>query len=160
MDKLEKSKLQPVPAPWPQPVEGPHHCHSTGSVLVCVLVCMSVASALVVATTKTALQAQRQLRHQRQLRQTELLAEAGIERAVRRLSGDSSYRGETWELTTDVLPGYGAGQTRIVVAAVPEQSPLSYRIEVVARLGADSADGIQRSQKIVIATGPSGTQPP
>ena len=144
----------------PQPGQRPNHHRPNGSVLVCVLVCVSVASALVVAMTKTALQAHRQLRHQRQLRQTELLVEASIERAVVRLSEDSAYRGETWELASKILPGYGAGRVRIVVAAEAESSPRSYRIEVVARLPADTPDGIQRSHEILVATDPGGTRPP
>jgi hypothetical protein len=131
----------------------------SGTVLVCVLVCMSVASALVVATTRTALQAHRQLRRQRQLQQTELLVEAGIERAVWRLGEDAEYRGETWNLAPNTLPGYGAPRVQIVVTSDPVRSSLSHRIHVVARLPVGSTRFLQRSHVLRVAAGPGTTDP-
>ncbi len=129
----------------------PHH--RDGTVLVCVLICMAVASALVVGATRSALRSQRQLRVQRQLRQTELLAEAAIERAVRQLGHNVHYRGETWELSAHALPNDEAASARIAVTPLPKVSPTEYQIVVTARLGPDSPDSIRRSIEIIVSTG-------
>ena len=109
-----------------------------------------MVSVRVVATTR-AVQAHRQLRHQRQLRQTELLAEAAVDRAVRRLGRDARYRGETWELAPGGLPGIGPGRARIGVTPLPEDSPRAYRIEVTAQLGSTSPGRIRRSLEMVVS---------
>jgi Tfp pilus assembly protein PilX len=132
--------------------------HRNGTVLVCVLVCVAVASALVVGATRSALRTHRQLRVQRQLRQTELLAEAAVERAIRQLGHNVQYRGETWELSPHALPEDEAASARIAVTPLPKVSPTEYRIVVTARLGPDSPDPIRRSIEIIVPAGPDNVQ--
>lgn len=88
----------------------------TGAVLIGVLVCLSIATAIAALTVRHSLDARRQGRVERQVRQTQYLLDAGIRRATERLRADESYVGETWEPTA-ALPRFGAARVEIRVAA-------------------------------------------
>ncbi|MFK8113268.1 MAG: hypothetical protein AB8B91_13755 [Rubripirellula sp.] len=64
--------------------------------MICVLVCMLIAIALVGSTLKHSLQARREVRTQYQMLQTELLLDAGILRASQGMMESPDYQGETW----------------------------------------------------------------
>jgi len=113
------------------------------SILVCVLACMVVATALVVAATRSALQARHEVRTQRQLRQMELVLEAGIQRAARQLSADPQFNGETWTLSESTIPGLGSAQVEIEVSSHGDGLP--QQVQVVARLPATGPPVVQRS---------------
>src|SRR5690606_1932738 len=117
-----------------------------GVVLICALVCLSVATALVVTTVQQSLGVRRQGRMQWQLRQTEYLLDAGIRRAVARLSADEDYAGETWQPAA-ALPGFASVAVEIDVLPSDEESS-TRQVTVVARLSrSDSlAFRTQRSQ--------------
>ena len=135
--------------------EGGDH-RRRGSVLICVLVCLSIATALVTATIRTALQARHQVRTQHQLRQTELLLEAGVVRAVRKFGSEAEYTGERWDLVGDTIPGFDAVRVEIEV----ERSGLSgaRRIHVVARLPTDLETSVKRSHVILADTHAASTK--
>jgi len=124
-------------------------------VLVCMLICVAIATSLVSATLLSALRARRELRLQRQLRQTELLLAAGLERAVARLHAHPAYPGETWQLDPATLPGYPPGQVRIEVTPIqtedrPSGRPERAQIYVVARLSNNKLRGTQRSDTLTL----------
>jgi hypothetical protein len=128
---------------------------SRGMVLVCMLVCVAIATSLVTATLQSALRARHELRLQRQLRQTELLLTAGLERAVARLRSDAAYSGEMWELDPATLPGNPPGRVRIEVTSVRAEESSSDRpgprqIHVVARLSSGVLRGTQRSDTLIL----------
>ncbi|MGI9472992.1 MAG: hypothetical protein ACR2NZ_15740 [Rubripirellula sp.] len=100
-----------------------------GTLVICVLVCLLVASSMVIATTRSALQARRECRVQQQLRQTELLLDAGVRRAAGQLNNDADYQGEQWTL----LPI--ADLTPVIQITVNGDSESRSEIEVVASLG-------------------------
>jgi len=115
-----------------------------GSVLVGVLVCLAIATALVTSSVRTALNARRVMRTQQQLRQTELLLTAGIGRATRQLQMAADYTGETWDLPSGVFPRSGAAQVLIDISSSSTQD-LSRSISVTARLSTGPHTTIQRS---------------
>lgn len=129
-----------------------------GSVLICVLVCLSVATALVTASVHTALQARRQMRAYRQLRQTELLLEAGAQRAVGQLRASADYTGEMWNLAVTTIPGFESARVEIEVEGATGDT--LRRIHVVARLPAGEAPGVQRSTTLLVDTPKSPTKSP
>jgi hypothetical protein len=116
--------------------------HRRASVLICVLVCMAVATALVLATTRSALRARREIQSHRQLRQVEFVLEAGIQRAARRLAADAKYSGETWILSNTAVPDLESAQ--IVIGVSPRE------VQVVARLPAEGPTVVQRSYRFSI----------
>lgn len=104
-----------------------------GALLICVLVCMLVASAMVTVITGTALQSRRNLRLQHQLRQTELLLDAGILRAANQVRRSDQYEGETWR-PGDALTRFDNPVVEIRIANVDGPDG-STHVEVVASLG-------------------------
>lgn len=114
------------------------------SILICVLVCLAVATALVVQTTRSALQGRRDALTQRHLRQTELLLEAGVERAAQRLGADVEYTGEIWSLSAESIPGCSLAQVEITVPSL-DDGAWPRRVQVVASLSAGGPNVIQRS---------------
>ena len=121
----------------------PPRCDRRASILICVLVCLAVATALVVQATQSALRARRDVRSQRHLRQTELLLEAGVQRAAQRLSANADYAGETWDLSAQAIPGCDSAEIVIAVSSLDGDWPR--RVQVVARLSAGAPDVVQRS---------------
>ena len=94
--------------------------HRRGILLVAVIVCMAVVMGIVGTLLRGALSARRQLRVDRDLRQVELLLDAGVDRAAAKLATDPDYEGETWSIPADEIINAGAGK---VVIAIPDASP-------------------------------------
>jgi hypothetical protein len=111
-----------------------------GSIVVCVLVCLLVASTMVTVTTTWALRSRREVRLGHQMRQTELLLDAGVLRAARRLQDSSDYQGESWRPAA-AITRFDNALVEIRVTA-DEQDSASRRVEVIASLGF-SADDVQ-----------------
>lgn len=108
--------------------------HRPAIVLICALVCLSVATALVVMTTRQSLDARRHGRVQWQLRQSEYLLAAGIRRAVAGLVGSGiDYSGETWQPAA-ALPRFETILVEIRVSPLADE-PSSRQVTVLARLG-------------------------
>lgn len=105
----------------------------SGALLICVLVCLLVSSAMVTATTRSALQSRRNVRLQHQMRQTELLLDAGVLRAASQLQRSDRYQGETWRPDSEWIP-FDDPLVEIRILRV-EKTDDSTRVEVVATLG-------------------------
>jgi type II secretory pathway component PulK len=118
-----------------------HRKPRSGALLICVLVCLLVASAMVTATTRSALQSRRDVRLQHQMRQTELLLDAGILRAVSQLQRSNDYQGETWR-PKNALARFDNPSLEIRVSVGEKNKNDSRRIEVIASLGA--ADNLKQ----------------
>lgn len=119
-------------------IHGPRRSRG-GAVLVCVLVCLLVATSLVTSMTRNALRFRRDVRAQHQLRQTELLLDAGVLRAARRLQRANDYRGESWR-PEGAIDRFDNPQVEIRVESIDGDSR---RVEVAASLGAGGDDGRQ-----------------
>jgi hypothetical protein len=122
------------------------HARSTrrqGTLVVCVLVCLLVASTIATAMTQSALRARREIRLGHQMRQTELLLDAGILRAARKIQVSEHYEGEAWRPTTAISRFEGA-LVEISVQA-DEQQAGWLRVNVTASLGTTS-DGAERKR--------------
>ena len=109
-----------------------------GTLVVCVLVCLLVASSMVVATTQSALRTRRECRTQQQLRQTELLLDAGIRRAIAQLNANEDYEDEEW------TPPSISGLTPLVRIQVERESDRP-TVQVVASLGIRESSGAFRA---------------
>lgn len=120
------------------------------SVLVAVLVCLAIASTLVTSSVHTALNARRAMRTQHQLRQTELLLAAGIQRAAKKMQLSDDYTGETWELSSQVIFNAESAQVTIDITSVAENA--SRKVNVTARLSTGPHTSIQRSYSFSVDT--------
>ena len=114
-----------------------------GSSLICVLVALLIVMGLTGSMLKTALRARHAVRQERQFSQTQFLLEAGIQRAVSKLSGDGEYRGETWRLDSTAIPGHDSAVVEIAVT--PGDNGEAMNVQIVAQLPADSPLSIQRT---------------
>ena len=68
-----------------------------GFLVICVLVCIGVATSIISLSTAEALRARRAAKHSQQMRQTEYLRDAGILMSATQLANSVEYSGETWE---------------------------------------------------------------
>ena len=93
-----------------------------------------------------ALGARRQLRAERDLRQAELLLQAGADRAALQLVRQTDYRGETWTTPAQALAGRG----QVTIEALHDSATIPWRIHIVAEYPLGSERSIRRSQTFVI----------
>jgi type II secretory pathway pseudopilin PulG len=139
------------------------HRQQRGTILIGVLTCLLIVSGLAVAMVKSALTARKAVRSELQQAQTQFLLEAGIQRAVDKLSRDTDYQGEIWELPAEALESVrnpppqpltqnhsGEGDSnRSILASIEIQVTTSdegpFQVTVVAQLPADSPLSIRRS---------------
>jgi hypothetical protein len=105
---------------------------------------------------QSSLRAQRQLHPERDLRQTELLLDAGADRAIYRLSHEPEYRGETWLLAADSIVGTSAGQVTIHCSRDVVSKP--WQVTVLAEYPLDGALTIRRSRLLQIQPTSSPSQ--
>ena len=119
-----------------------------GAVLVAALVCLLIVMTMLGGMLLAAVRSTRQLQRERDLRQCELLLDAGLDRAAQRLATDATYRGEIWSLTFDAITGSGEGQVTIEVASASDAT--SQQINVVAEYPLGGETSIQRSRSILV----------
>lgn len=115
-----------------------------GAVLVAALVCLLIVMALLGAMLQGALRARRQLHAERDLRQAELLLQAGMDRAADRLANDADYRGETWDLPAASIVGGGKGQATIEASRSSDDEP--WRVRVISEYPLGDELSIRRSR--------------
>jgi type II secretory pathway component PulK len=82
-----------------------------GMLAIITLVTLTVVMALGASLLTGTLQAHRQLRRERDVRQADLLVRAGFHRAQHQLAKSSEYRGETWEFADAEITIKVAGDT-------------------------------------------------
>jgi Tfp pilus assembly protein PilX len=125
-----------------------HSRERRGAVIVASLVCMLVVMAILGAMLRGTLRNFRQMRSERDLRQAELLLEAGSQRAAHKLAADSNYRGETWNLPADAIAGAGEGRVTIEVTPTAGTTPSNAKIVAEYPLGGQTS--IRRSLVVQI----------
>jgi Tfp pilus assembly protein PilX len=120
-----------------------------GTILICVLTCLLIVTGLAVAMVKSALNARKAVRSELQQAQAQFLLEAGIQRAVDRLSRDANYQGETWELPAASLNDSAPAIVIITVTASADDSPAI--VSVISQLPADSPLSVRRSHTFTLS---------
>jgi Tfp pilus assembly protein PilX len=99
-----------------------------GVTMIIVVVCLIVAGMLLVSLLRTALLHDRQLTYEQYRAQAGWIAEAGLERASRRLALASDYAGETW----NIEPGrFGGADGALVVIRIAREETRPSRRKVV-----------------------------
>jgi len=124
-----------------------------GTVIVAALVCMLVVMAILGAMLRGTLRNFRQMRNERNLRQAELLLEAGSQRAAYKLAADTNYHGETWNLLTEALAG--AGEGRVTIEIMPAAQAGLRNAKVLAEYPLGGQTSIRRSIVFQIPAQPS-----
>jgi len=93
-----------------------------GMILIFILACLAIASALLLTGVKLAVSSHRVARSFAWSAQCEWLAESGLDRAAVQLAIDANYIGETWKIPAEKIDGINAGIVRIEVKPVADQS--------------------------------------
>ena len=114
-----------------------------GAVLIVAIVCLSIATAIAIAGVRHALMARRQARVDQQLRQTELLLDAGLRRAIKALSVDREYQGERWALDPALTGFAGTFEAATVEIKAAAQDDGQRVFEVIAAIGPASNPAYQ-----------------
>jgi type II secretory pathway pseudopilin PulG len=126
----------------------------SGVVLICVIACLAVASVLVALAVQSSLRSRREARLQLQLRQTELLCEAGVMRAAKQVAKAQNYSGEQWRPDLN-LENYHDAIVEIVVNDLEpdaqQSQPNSKQATVVAKLDSylDQDGAMQRTHSFI-----------
>jgi Na+-transporting NADH:ubiquinone oxidoreductase subunit NqrC len=135
-----------------------------GLVLVCVIACLVVSAALVALAVQSSLRGRNEARLQLQLRQTELLCEAGVLRATKQFAKSENYAGEQWRPELDVENFYDA-IVEIAVTDVEQGPSLSNssakNVTVVAKLDSylDQDGPMQRTHNFIVPIQTLSTSP-
>lgn len=140
----------------------------SGTVLILVLACLVVVTALIGSATQAALRGRQAARIQKQLRQTELLCEAGVLRAAQQLRKSTRYEGEQWtpRLTTAAQDASRSNSTSDVradseatveIRVTRSDDSDSSSVEVIARLDSHlrNSGPIQRSHRFTFQSSPT-----
>ena len=127
-----------------------------GAVLIAALVCLLVVMSILGSMLQGAIVARRQLHAERDLRQTELLLQAGVDRAAFRLAGESDYRGETWEIPAEEIIGLGNG--RVTIAATRASDTTPWQLDVIAEYPVGSQRSVRRSGTFFVQSQPTQMQ--
>jgi Na+-transporting NADH:ubiquinone oxidoreductase subunit NqrC len=119
----------------------------SGAILIAVLGCMLIAISLVFAGVKNLVCARQECKDARLVRQTELLVEAGVTRALDKLRSSSGYQGEVWQ---PELASVEAWKPTVVIREEQESSEddsKDRKFTVVAKLqsNAISTQSIQKT---------------
>ena len=120
----------------------------TGVMVIAALTCLLIVSTIVVGMLGSAIRVRRQLHTQRDLRQTELLLAAGVERAASRIAHDSAFVGDVWELPHESIVGRGTG--RVTTKVTRSSSGSHWQVSVVAEYPLDRGFPVRRSQSFDI----------
>ena len=115
----------------------------SGAVIIAALVCLLVVMAILGTMLRGTLRNYRYMRSERDLRQTELLLQAGSDRAANRLANDANYRGETWSLPSDAIAGSGDG--RVTIEITPATDKAAGNAKVLAEYPLGGETSIRRS---------------
>lgn len=124
-----------------------------GTILIAVLVCLGVATTIVLGAVQTSIRQHRQVRQELQLEQTRWLLDAGIDKAVAGfLAQPDSYEGEILTITP-AFEKYPQATIEISLMENDRQTD-RVRLRVTARLAgvAAAASIMQRSQDVVLDT--------
>jgi hypothetical protein len=136
------------PRPHERSISRDNASERQGTMLVAVLVCLLVVMGMMGTVLQGALRAHRQLHRERDLRQTELLLQAGHDRALSRLESETNYRGETWNLPAETFANQAAGRVTIEISPAKGQS--APQAQVVAEYPLTGESSIRRTRTFQI----------
>ncbi|NQU24752.1 MAG: hypothetical protein HQ567_26005 [Candidatus Nealsonbacteria bacterium] len=138
---------------------GSHPPARRGAVLIAVIVCVVVGSAVFLSILKMTAAGRNVLQSESQRIQAEWLAESALQRAAARLAADPDYAGETWNVSAVGLSMPQSAKVRIDVEPVAGRADRR-----LVRVRADYPDHPHyrvryEKQTVVHAPSPDGEEP-
>jgi type II secretory pathway component PulK len=120
-----------------------------GVLILSVLAGLALASVLLTVWLKLLSLERQEVRAQQSRIQAEYLAEAALGRAWHRLSTDSTYTGETWQVSAEKLNSMQPAEVAIGVERVADD-PAAQKITVSARFTGTGTAAVLRSKQRII----------
>jgi type II secretory pathway component PulK len=120
-----------------------------GAVLVVVLVCLAIATALMGSMLRSAAARHRTLRLEQRRIQAEWLATSALDRAAARLAADADYSGEVWNVPAESLGGADGGVVQIEVRPMTEE-PNDRLVRVRADYPVDPRHRARKTKEAVV----------
>ncbi len=120
----------------------------SGSAMICVLACLLVSSSLVFTSIQSAIRVRSEMKTNGAIRQTHLLADAGLYRALAKLHQSDEYQGEVWS-PTGLANFIHSAEVVIEIQSTPKDKDIAAKsISVVVRamLDGNSTNAIQVSR--------------
>jgi len=108
------------------------------------LVCLGVATAILLGAVQTSLHCRRQMQNEAQLQQTQWLVDAGVRKAIANLKLHPDYSGERIMVSTEIN-NYADALIDIKVQPI-ENSPGQVSVSVTAELG-DLEDEVLKTKR-------------
>jgi hypothetical protein len=131
-----------------------------GVMTIVALVCVMVASTLMIVAVRRALAESQLGRLEIRRAQSRWLAESGLERAAARLAADPKYSGEVWKIPPAVVtgraeetPAGGGGTVKIEVATPPGQ-PAQRLVRVQADWPDEPAQRARHTKQAIVELAP------
>jgi hypothetical protein len=119
-------------------------------VLIAALVCLLIVTSMIASMLQGALRARRHLRVERDRRQSELLVEAGADRAVEILASNPHFLGDTWDVPAEAIVGSGAGRVTTEIVRAGDAGNLQIRVVAEYPIGRDFP--VRRSHTFQLAS--------
>jgi hypothetical protein len=123
--------------------------------IIASLVCLLVVTSIIGSMLKSALKARQELHVERDRQQAEFLLECGEERVAARLSAQSDFSGDTWEVPAEAIVNNGRG--RVTSQILRSDVDRSLQVRVTAQYPLDRDFPIHRSHTFQAAF--AATQP-
>ena len=128
------------------------HRSKAGAILICLMTCLLISTSLVAMSLQMSLQSRRECKVAGTLRQTNLLVDAGLYRALQKLRENDRYVGETWKPKVTLS---GCDDISVEISAKPEIAnaiPTEVQITVVARIESPVAmsNPMQQSRSFIV----------
>ena len=133
-----------------------HSSHS-GVATLFLIICLAVLGVVCAAMCRAIALEEHLARHERQRAQAWWLAEAGVERAVARLTADPGYTGEQWSLDAAQLGGQASATVAIEVRRAAAEGD-ERGIVAVAEIPVGT-NTIRQTRTITWKVDPQGTNP-
>ncbi len=122
-----------------------------GSMLIAVLVCLGVATTIILASVKMSILHRQQLRQDLQMEQTKWLLDASVRAGIAKAKQQADYQGETIEFTTPLSTSLGYPNATVELSAEPDDQQENIRLRVTASLENEvSFKSTKRSATILI----------
>ncbi len=120
------------------------------AVLFALIVCVALASLLLVAIARQAVARRRLIDMQAQRLQATWLAESALERAAAQFQANPDFRDETWTIPAEQFDGTSPAVVRIILKPIDDK-PTMYRVHVVADYPNDGANRARVEKDIMIS---------
>ncbi len=124
-----------------------------GLVIIPAFVCLVLVTLMSGVLLKLAASHRSLTRSEQRKAQADWLVESGVSRTFARLSSDTAYRGETWEVPAGEMAGGSAAIVRITVETIEKNKP-GRRIRIEADYPRGDALRARSSKSLSITLGP------